>query len=251
MKKMVWMGLVMAAVGVAQAGVIFHDDFTTDDGSWLGDGDLTVSGGAASSSADGDQSFLKYFTPQTLAVGDSIELTWEAKVTSWGATQNLGRLGLINSKGTKITGDTAYEDAALSNDTGYGFFVNDLRDNSSPWASYVFAKRTVANKVLVATSSFGMILATVSDTYSTMGTGTWTPTQTIRMTRTATGWDLYTVMGGVEGKETFPAMTQTATSIVDASPETTFDGVFFWFNSGAPSGDVSSIRNVTLTVTSK
>lgn len=124
-----------------QADVIFNDDFSDGNrNGWYstsGDRVITVNEdnnlvlpGVAWNTYTG--SFLTYFTPTTLAVGDSITLGFKVNNVSVNNAGNGYRFGLLNSNGSQIEGDSTSSSGAVFNGyTGYAGFHNLTNSSTS------------------------------------------------------------------------------------------------------------------------
>lgn len=266
MKKLVVVMVTVFAVCAANANVIFNDTFEggTNTGWYTQINAPVVStsgnGGSGSASflyatsAGGYQQFLKYFNGQQVNVGDTITLNWEAKVSAFAAgfSPNILRFGLYNSGGSQISSNVAYSDPALANYKGYSIFATTTRANSSAGdeAYLQVMDRVNANNTLISTSAYAL-LDTIDDQgncVEIMGTNAWTATQTLSMTRTADGWEITTVLGGIASNTSYSSITQSY-SVVDANPTTSFDAVGIWYSTIGVTTNNFGIDNIELSYT--
>jgi len=161
-------GLLLAG-HTAQATVIFEDDFS--DGNRNGWFSFTSSGGTATVASQqlvltpgtGSISAITYFTPTTLAVGETMTLTFEMSFSAFNNDSDQFRYGLFNSNGTQISSDltTTVSDAAFNNDTGFAAFT-DTRNNGVN-GSVSLRERDIANNTFWSTSAFTSRATSTSD----------------------------------------------------------------------------------------
>ena len=234
--------------------VVFNDTFETGGTSgWftqteapvintaVGAGGSSRSLQAALRTPGTDQQFLKYFDSQALGVGDSITMQWQMRST-YAAGGNLLRFGLYNSGGSQIASNVAFSDAALADYTGYSGFINNTR--SSTGAEYLsIVKRDVSNPTLIAGAAHTSLGVDVTPGHMVLGNSVFSPTQTFTLTRTASGWDWASELGGLEGHATYTP-TSASGSFSDAAAVTTFDTIGIWYT---PASDIY-LDNVSVTV---
>lgn len=200
--------------------------------------------------ADGErgQSFLSYFTPVELEVGDTLQLTWSARLDVFTAGTNLARFGFYDSKGKHLSGNNAYTHPDLAEYTGIGFWPTNLRADSrnNQKSSISIHYRKNLNPTLVAGTAHGGRVATAGDAHETMGINQWTPKQTIRLTRTIEGWEVLTRLGGVEGEPELQPNETRYKFPYDEMPQNRFDTVGFWYRTAATATPTVSLRDIEL-----
>lgn len=165
------MGLSLATT--AHADVIFEDNFSDGnrDGWYstsspnrvisVNDGRLVLPTGG------GSGNFLTYFTPTTLAVGESINLTFNFTV-SGSFTSEAFRFGLLNSSGNRVSADVSTPAAIFNGYRGYAGF------QSMDTNSQILRYRTGGNDSLWTTNSggFSTSLGTNNASLGLKGDGT-------------------------------------------------------------------------------
>lgn len=96
------------------------------------------------------------FTSTALTnIGDSITFSYSFTVSSstvFSANDQTFRVGLLNSNGSPITGNTAGTDANASSDTGY--MATYRGPTGTNGTTNTFYQRTASNNVLMSTSAF-------------------------------------------------------------------------------------------------
>lgn len=182
---------------------------------------------------DGGQ-LLAFFDPTTLAVGESLEMRWRVRLAGFAASANLVRIGLYDSNGSYPPAGGAYSDTALNAYRGYGFW-SQTRNNfavSGQISSADFRKRGGNSNVLVSAGAHSQLYSNTSQAHhETLGIGAWSPEQVFRIARTATGWEVTTILGGLADNATYPALENTF-QVSDASPFDEFDAITLWYKTG-------------------
>lgn len=196
------------------------------------------------------QSFLHYFDPVDMAVGDVLELTWRVRISRFAATNNLARFGFYDSKGERLDDDNAYSHPLLSDYTGLSVFVPNTRANSQQGqrSSVSVHERNLPDPLLVTGRAHGPRLAGVGDGFETLGNNQWSPVQTLRLTRTAAGWEVFTRLGGVDGRADLPAREAVMQIIAGDLPSNRFDTVLLWYRTSAEIQPVIEIQSPELRI---
>lgn len=135
-----------------------------------------------------------YFGSASLvAIGDSITLSYTITPSSAGAfnaADSAFRVGLFNSNGTQLTGNSnTGGSAALNNDTGYG---GRYRPNGIPGSGNTVVQRSTGNDVLWASGN----LTTVTGSPTLVSPGTATFNGSLTLTLVTTGVQITSVVNG-------------------------------------------------------
>lgn len=197
---------------------------------------------------DEGQSFLHYFNPQEMSVGDVLELTWRVRISRFAASNNLARFGFYDSKGERLDHHSAYSHPLLSNYTGLSIFVPNTRANSQQGqrSSISAHVRNLPDPLLVTGRAHGPRLAGVGDGFETLGNNQWSPTQTLRLKRTSNGWEVLTRLGGVDGRADLPARESVMQISAADLPQTRFDTVLLWYRTSAEIQPMVEIQSAEL-----
>ncbi len=206
----------------------FWPDYRTQQyGAVSGTNALVVSGAA------GGGGFIKYFeSPQTLAAGDTITLKWHVRDQEITGTDPFSRVGFFKKGAATVTdyanGGTA--DPAFTDYTGYYYntIINRASTNAVAGLSLYKRNPTTSETLLTPTDASSMFLDTVKSYHERMTSAEWTPEQTVAMTRTETGWNVVTVLGGDSDTDA----VSNSFSFADAFAITEFDGVSIFYSSG-------------------
>ncbi|MEX2606085.1 MAG: PEP-CTERM sorting domain-containing protein [Kiritimatiellia bacterium] len=179
--------------------------------------------------------FVSYFDAQTLAVGDSLELSYAFTPTSTNTFRNVNetfRVGLYDSKGTQVDSDTDGTGlAGYNDDRGYmGLYSPNATPSST---TDKFFQRTGSNNLLWSSGTRTVVSG--SPTLESPGTGSVTGLFRITL-QSATELLLESQING----NTFQSVLDTA------GLETTFDSLSFFVISGA---DDQSLTFSDMTVT--
>ncbi|MDQ8194329.1 hypothetical protein QEH59_07825 [Coraliomargarita sp. SDUM461004] len=190
-----------------QADVLLSEDFDSgerntqdlpDTSAWYS----SASGGLNDTSGDlvstANRFALTYFTDSgtvDLAVGDSLTVDFSFSVSGPTANYTNLRVGLLDSGGSRITGDlNSLSDAAFEDYSGYAAFMNVNQSSG-----FKLSERLDGYQQLIHSGS-----AYSSLTESSLGTGGTYDEETtyngvFSVTRTSTGVDLYFSIDNFEG----------------------------------------------------
>jgi hypothetical protein len=181
--------MLLAAASPLQAAVLLHDSFTdlgytngpdAIDSQWrihtntpattLGASTGQLEIGRIGANGNGfNPGAVTTFAPTTIAVGETIVLTFDAVVTGGSAATDGFRFGLFNSGGTNMTGDLVGNPpgtgSIFQNDVGYSVFVPQ---HTTGTGSLRFRTTTTTNNVLQISAAPNTSIATGSITTATV-----------------------------------------------------------------------------------
>lgn len=141
--------------------------------------------------------WLATFNSTTLAVGDSLSLSFTYSSTDTASQASGLRFGFYNSGGTSQSADLpgGSVDALYQDDVGYTLFAP--RAASGNVQLYVKGTNATADITNISTAANTALAGTSAITGSTLGSATPTTfTATLQLTRTASGYDYTSTWGG-------------------------------------------------------
>ncbi|MDA3874420.1 MAG: PEP-CTERM sorting domain-containing protein [Kiritimatiellae bacterium] len=202
-------------------------------------GGLTYDGGSPSltynlNASNNYSYFVSYFDSQTLAVGDSLEISYAFTPTGTSSFRNSDgalRVGLYNSNSTRVDSDTdGIGLTGYNDDRGY---LGVYAPNTTPVANDTFYQRTSSNNLLWSSSTRTVVSG--APTLDSPGTGS--VTGLFRLTlQSPTSLLLESQING-----------NTVQSVVDtAGLETTFDSLSFFAMSGG-NGQSLTFSDISIT----
>lgn len=197
---------LLAAPLAAQANVVYSDNFDTANGGTASEWFTFTTSGSASDAVNGSAgtwtltpqsgtslSGITYFSPTSLAVGQSIELSFNFSYTVLPNTQGGFRFGLFNSNGSEISADQTAStgNAAFFDDRGYS---NNVSLSSGAGHQTFLFERTTDHNTFWTTTAFTQLGSSVARTATAINTTyaaslliTYVDDNTVSITSTVNG----------------------------------------------------------------
>lgn len=194
---------------------------------------------------------VKQFTPQTLAVGDSLSMSWRLRILTLDNPANIMRVGFLNSNGVPLTdqANDAYQSTPLASWTGM-FISSQIGNDSSTTISSmnVFERATAGqDRWVTGTGATNIYSDSTTSYHEILSTSEWTPVQTLSITRTATGYDVTTTLGGSIGTGGLSALTNNFN--VASASLASFDAIGLWYDHADSGNNAMYIDDVLVEYT--
>ena len=259
-----WISMLalLAGSAFAQSSVLLDQDFSIKDrtvqnlpssaawyfggnGSGAGasafDGSLQVNVGEPSKGVKVSAYLTEPGSPVTLAVGDSVTLSFDLTFGTLGASAANGlNVGIFNSGGKRLTKDSAAllgQNSAFSDWTGYACYSR-IANASAVSNGISVMKRTGGTSTLFSSNAeYLSVLAAAAVAANSLVSSTTYTGNFITITRTASG----AVISGQIGTNTFSA--EDTTGAFDS-----FDAMAFGSNKGIADGSFFKLDNIKVSV---